>query len=56
MVVILAGTNDVGPDRTLCGDGGNWDTFHNVAQGVRSRRALTGPRRDTGAWTRSMVG
>lgn len=38
VVAILAGTNDVYPDWTLCGDGGNWDTCHNIAWMVQAAK------------------
>ena len=37
-VAIQAGTNDVYPTWTLCGDGGNWDTCHNIAWMVQAAK------------------
>lgn len=39
MVAILAGTNDVYPGWTLCGDGGEIDTCHNIDWMVRQAQA-----------------
>jgi hypothetical protein len=42
VVVILAGTNDVHPYWILYGDGGNWDTCHNIAYMVTGAQLLKG--------------